>query len=379
MARAIPIVRLPSVQPPLIIGGGPAGAAAAIRVAEAGRPVTLTERHAEPADKVCGDFLSAEAMEAVQALGVELAALRPALIRTIRLVQGYRTAEASLPFAAIGLSRRALDEALLSQAVARGATMLRGHTVQGLQREGSGFVADVRGVGEIAAASVFLATGKHDLRGMRRTARVRNPIGLKMYFDLAPSAKMELSGRIDLILLRGGYAGLQLIEHGQAVLCLMISADQFNAAGRSWDLLLDAISQECPHLGVMMARASPRRDRPLAIAGMPYGYVHRVPGLPGLFRLGDQACVIPSFTGDGVAIALHSGVMAADAWLNGESASVYQARLARLVAWQMRRALLVQGCLQGPHLSAMAVPVARSFPGLLRAAAVSTRFRGARV
>ncbi len=119
---------------PVIIGGGPAGATAAIVLARAGRAVTLIERNAGPADKVCGDFLSAEAIEAIAALGVDLPALAPSPITAVRLVHGKRTATARLPFAALGLTRRALDEALLQQAKLSGATILRGHPVRGINQ-----------------------------------------------------------------------------------------------------------------------------------------------------------------------------------------------------------------------------------------------------
>jgi flavin-dependent dehydrogenase len=56
----------------LIIGGGPAGTAAAITLARAGRAVTLIERNADPTDKVCGDFLSVDAMAQAEALGIDL-------------------------------------------------------------------------------------------------------------------------------------------------------------------------------------------------------------------------------------------------------------------------------------------------------------------
>ncbi len=112
---------------PVIIGGGPAGAAAAIAIAAAGRDVTLIERNAAPADKVCGDFLSAEAITTIETLGVDLSAA--STISAVRLVHGSRVATTRLPFTARGMSRRAMDEALLRQALASGATVLRGHRV----------------------------------------------------------------------------------------------------------------------------------------------------------------------------------------------------------------------------------------------------------
>ena len=76
----------------MIIGGGPAGAAAAIVLASAGRNVTLLERNAAPVDKVCGDFLSAEAVTMVETLGVDLSAA--STIAALRLVHRNRIATA---------------------------------------------------------------------------------------------------------------------------------------------------------------------------------------------------------------------------------------------------------------------------------------------
>ena len=98
---------------PIIIGAGPAGTAAAIRLGQAGHHTTLTERASGPTDKVCGDFLGADAIERLGALGVDPTALGAAPIRRLRLAHRDQVIQVELPFPALGLSRRVLDEALL--------------------------------------------------------------------------------------------------------------------------------------------------------------------------------------------------------------------------------------------------------------------------
>ncbi|QZN98876.1 FAD-dependent oxidoreductase [Chenggangzhangella methanolivorans] len=90
-----------------IIGGGPAGAALAAELAAAGRDVALIEREAAPRDKVCGEFLSPEAVAVLDRLGIDLAALGAVPIRGVGISRGSWRSERPLPYRAMSLSRRA--------------------------------------------------------------------------------------------------------------------------------------------------------------------------------------------------------------------------------------------------------------------------------
>jgi flavin-dependent dehydrogenase len=353
--------------PPLIIGGGPAGSAAAIAMARAGRDVTLIERSASATDKVCGDFVSAEAITAMTDCGLDLSALAPAPIRHVRLIHGGRMATARLPFPALGLTRRALDEALLRHAEDCGTTVLRGHYVRGLDPNGSSLGIRCASLGPLEAKAVFLATGKHNLRGIPRTARSSGLLGLKMYYTLAPGQSAALRGHVELVLFPGGYAGLQPVEGGRAVLCALLPVGRLNS--------LEALVRDCPHLASRLAGAQPLLDRPLAIAGLPFGYVHA--GLPdeppGLFRLGDQAAVIASLTGDGVALALASGTLAARTWLGGGNAANYHRLHAARLLRQMRRAQSIHQICLRPGAQPWVVTVCRLWPTAMQFAANWTR------
>ena len=362
------------MRPPLIIGGGPAGAAAACLLARAGAPPTLLERLPGPADKVCGDFVSAEAIAMLQDLGIDLPALHPAHIATLRVVHGRRVAEIALPFPALGLTRRALDEALLQRAAQLGATVRRGHAVRSLQAGPHGIHIRSDLPTGFAGEAVFLATGKHELRGVSRPTRTLRPLGLKTYFDLAPDQAASLQGAVELVLLRDGYAGLQCVEFGRVVLCLVTGADRMRHADGNWPMLLAELLDEAPHLRLRLRGARDRLPRPLAIAGIPYGHLQLPdPHEPGLFRLGDQGCVIPSLTGDGVAIALHSAVLAVAVWQSGGDAVTYHRTLARQLRRQMRIAGLIHGLCGTRALQPLLAAAARACPAAVVLAARSTR------
>ena len=52
-----------------VVGAGPAGSAAAILLARAGRKVLLVEKDTFPRHKVCGEFLSSDALPLLERLG----------------------------------------------------------------------------------------------------------------------------------------------------------------------------------------------------------------------------------------------------------------------------------------------------------------------
>ncbi len=359
----------------LIIGGGPAGAAVAITLARGGHQPILLERSAGAADKVCGDFLSIDTIQRARALGVDVVGLGAAPISSVRLIHGDRIAEAPLPFPALGFSRRALDAALLRQAEVAGAIVRTGQTVRRLTREGERWSVLTADRMTLTPEAVFLATGKHDLRDVPRPRGPHDAVGMKMYFALAPGPAQVLEGATELTLFPGGYAGMQFVENSRTVVCIAVRRTAFQSGG-GWAGLIAMIQQRSPRFAMMLAGSRPLLPRPLAVAGIPYGY-QAGRAAAGLFRLGDQAAVIPSLTGDGMAIALHSGQQAARAWLSGTDAASYQRTLARNLAPQMRLAgLLHTAGLSGP-VQALALPLIRRFPGLLQQAARRTRLPAA--
>src|SRR5437763_8709488 len=120
-----------------VVGGGPAGAAAAITLAKAGRDVVVVDRARFPRDKCCGDGLTAGALRHLEALG-----LRPETVASWQTVDDVwvrspsgRTVCFPMPrgrgvFAAVA-ERADLDAALLDVARAAGAKVHDGHGLTG--------------------------------------------------------------------------------------------------------------------------------------------------------------------------------------------------------------------------------------------------------
>ncbi len=307
----------------LIVGGGPAGAAAAITLARGGAMAVLVERAPGERDIVCGGFLGWDALAALKRLGLDPAQLGARPIHRLRLVAGARVVETDLPKPAAGLSRRRLDATLLRLAEEEGAAVLRGRTARAVENN----IVRFDDGGEIEAEALFLATGKHELRGAPRAIGNRPvSVGLRAALPADPRLAAALAGTIELHLYDGGYAGLLVQEDGAINLCLSISrARMTDAAGPA--ALLAQLVAEAPLLG---ERVGAIPDQWEAIAGVPYGW--RAGGDAGLYRVGDQAAVIASLAGDGIAIALTSGIAAAHANLGGIAAEDYQLAFSRHAA-----------------------------------------------
>jgi flavin-dependent dehydrogenase len=344
--------------PALIVGGGPAGAAAAISLARGGAMPVLIERCPGERDLVCGGFLGWDALAALKRLGLDAATLGARPIHRLRLVSGARTVEAALPRAAAGLSRRRLDAALLHMAEEAGAAILRGRTARALD----GRRLRLDGGEEMEADSVFLATGKRELRGAAREIGDRAvSVGLRAALPPLPG----LAGVIELHLFDGGYAGLLTQEDGTTNLCLTVTRDRMTDR----DALIAALIAEAPLLGERIGAFLP--DRWEAVSGVPYGWRARTTE-PGRYRLGDQAAVIASIAGDGIAIALASGAAAAHACLAGESAGRFQAGFARRASRPLGIAEMLRHMAARPLRRRLMIGLA-GVPGVARAAARLTR------
>ena len=359
----------------LVVGGGPAGAAVAIPLACAGWQVTLIERSAGPHDKVCGEFLSEEAILYLRALGVDPAALGAVPIGRVRLAGRRAVTSVGLPFAAQSLSRRVLDEALLARAASAGVRVLRGRRVQALTRTAAGFEARLDDGATLAGAQAVLATGKHDLRDHRRPpGRQQDLVGFKCHYRLGRDEARALGGHVELMLFADGYAGLEPIEDGLANLCLVVRRARLAALGGNWPAVLDYVTGAVPLLGRRLAGAEPVQARPLAVATIPYGFVAAAQhGRPGLWRLGDQAAVIPSFSGDGMSMALHGARLAAAYLCAGRSSAEFQARLAQDLGRQVRWATMLSHALVRPSAQGALLLAARLLPGLMSRVARATR------
>ena len=352
----------------LVIGGGPAGAAVALGLVRRGRRVVVIERDATAREKVCGEFLGPGATAVMTRLGLAPETLGGVKLERARLAHGGKTAGIELPFAGWGLARRSMDAALLDAAQAAGAGVVRGQAVVAATQQGDEWTLRLAGGQRVTAPVLVLATGKHELRGHGRAAPCR-AVGLKLHLRLAADLDETV-----LFADHQGYAGLQPTSGGLANLCMALTHTHASPGEPPRDAagLIARVAQGSDLGARLLAGAAPLWPRPLAVAGVPYGYLHRdaAAAPPGLYRVGDQFAVVPSFCGEGMAMALAGGLRAADSIASGQSAAAFHTHWRRDLATPMRWAALANWLFDAaPGLLVRAACV----PGAGRLVAARTR------
>ncbi len=358
--------------PPLIAGGGPAGSAAAIALAQAGVRATLLEKGDGNGDAICGGFLSWATLDRLAQLGVDGPTLCGHGVDHLALFVIGREHVLRLPQTAMGLSRKRLDAVLLAHAQAQGAAIRRDVTI----RAAEGRALILANGDRLACDTLFLATGKHDLRGLARPKDASGPdpeLGLRFRLPPSPERLRLVHDRIELHLFDRGYLGLVLQEDGSANACLAVRKSRLARANGNPATLIAHIADASPALADRLAGfdAAVPFD---AIGHVPYGWRART-SEHGIFRLGDQAAVIPSLAGEGIGIAIFSADMAVRHWLDRgpEGAAEYQRQFAHVA----RRPLAIAGLLKDlagrPALAALPAALIASVPGAAALMARLTR------
>jgi menaquinone-9 beta-reductase len=319
--------------PCIIVGGGPAGAACAIELARNGRHVIVLEKTRTAHHKVCGEFISAEACDFIAGLGVNIWELGATEVKALSVACGVEFPRIDLPFTAAGLSRFCLDQALLQAAVNAGAEVVRGTAVTNLDVGADPIVVRTSNK-EFRAATVVLATGKHDLRGCMRPRGLMT--SFKQHLRVTPTNATALRNLVHLTVFPGGYAGACLVERNIVAICWVVEPELLKKIGAAWQAQSSHLSVQSEFYGKLLAHAQPLWERPIAVAGIPYGFVRKRAISRSIYTIGDQLAVIPSYTGDGISIALHSGISAARALVNGTPANEFQHTITARIRPQMR-------------------------------------------
>lgn len=302
-----------------IVGGGPAGAVAALELAHAGRRVLLIERRKPGIGKACGHCLSPRGVTALQQLGLDVSKARFGSIDRIRSGvvhlpgrQPHRvTLEGSKRAPGLLVDRAMLDHRLIEAARSAGADVRLGATASLHQAHGTGCSIRIvrRSTTEwIQPRLVIGADGLNSkvARFFDLAPRRSGRRGFGASFQLDADALSELSGvvhpgHVHMFVGSRGYMGI--VETGSGLHCAIF----MRRVGLNLKSALCLLAEEFDELvDVADAFGKQRTVRRCGVAPMPW-YARRVANAH-VALVGDAAGYVEPITGEGMALAIESAV-----------------------------------------------------------------------
>jgi geranylgeranyl reductase family protein len=353
----------------LVVGAGPAGVAAALTAQARGLDVALVDKASFPRDKTCGDGLTTGALRLLEQLGVEVPTLdRYATVRETVLVSpsGRRVV---LPLPGDGehsavVPRLDLDAALVARARDAGAPVREAATLTGLTVDDNGARA-VFDDGPDVEARFVVASDGHWSAVRRLLEPAATPdLGtwhaFRQYFasvsssnDLGPNGAGDDAGARQWVVfdadLLPGYAWVFPLPGGRANVGFGVLRAP-GVTGKSlkqlWVTLRDRPAMRAA-LGPNAVAEDSQRAWPIPASFDPARLVDG-----RVLYTGDAAHVVDPMTGEGIAQALESGILAAtEVARGGDPRSVgerYRERVDRALGRDLRFAGLLQRALRSP-------------------------------
>lgn len=375
-----------------IIGAGPAGSIAAILLARAGLRVTLIEQHRFPRDKVCGECLSAVAIDVLSRnkLVEPIRALRPVILtRSLMFACDGSCAEVELPSPMWGISRRAMDERLLALAKEAGASLFQPARCERIDSDPDRPIVTIRDlqtnqISGLEVDCVLVADGKAGM--MPGSITPTDDFGLKAHFTGidAPHDAIELFG------VHHHYGGIAPIEGGRWNIAFSVPGSRIKAhavtrASSSCDVhphgrdarvttersdhFDDLFRDVCDeNLALKSQLRSARRTSDWLISPLPrFAVSHTWPA--NVIPLGNAAAALEPIGGEGMGLAMRSAELAVNeiiaATQSNRAISTRRLQLSYRKLWNMRRFACRTGAklISSPTLSRWGISLASHISG----------------
>ncbi len=314
----------------IVVGGGPAGASAALGLLKQGFEVSLIEKRTQWSGRVCGAFLNSEAIRHLEWLNVmeEVKKAGCVTVSKTSITSLLRPSSEpilfSFPTPGISLPRQALEEILLNEVRKKGGRIHMGSRVTSVDKSGSNWRVFIRQqtppprfeltvvdplekkekADTLEAPLIVMAYGRFSFGEILSTHPQNGWYGWNATFSRVPQKPGELS----LHFYPGGYVGIVTFNNGESNVCGL----QYRTSETPlvWDTIFDQAVARQPGLKRMLSQ-SQRMSSWRGVGPLPFSTA--LTPSEGAILVGDAAAVGDPFIGEGIGRALAAGPMLATA------------------------------------------------------------------
>lgn len=296
MACPAELLRFSSHPTVCIVGGGPAGLAAAIALRRENCDVTIVDCAVPPIDKACGEGLMPDSIRALRELGIEIPGNVGFAFRGIQFTDGGSSVAADFPNGiARGVRRTVLQELLIRHAIGQGVSIRWGAKQVRLAKEG--ILAD----GSFIPAGLVVGADGQNSQIRRQASlgqikREKQRYGFRRHYRIAPwSAYMELHW--------GPRSQIYITPIAADEVCVAVIS-------RSPQLRLQHALGDCPELGKRLRTAapvSPERGA-VSVCRILRSLQHK-----NVVLIGDASGSVDAITGEGMCLGFKQALALAEA------------------------------------------------------------------
>lgn len=309
-----------------IIGGGLAGLALSILLAQKNYKVILVEKEKYPFHRVCGEYISLESWKFIESLGLNLSDLNLPIIKKLLVsAPNGNTIKSNLGLGGFGISRYFIDNELKKIAVANGVRLLEQTKATAVVFTEKYFSITYNG----GSAQCPVAVGSFGKRSnldvgwsrdfvKKKANKLNNYIGVKYHIKTSFAADT-----IALHNFKNGYCGISKIEEDKHCLCYLTTAQNLKDSNNSIRQMEQNILYKNPFLKKIFSEAEFLFPEPVTISQISFDRKSNLEN--HILMLGDAAGMITPLCGNGMSMALHASKIAfgvIDLFLKGDTTRI---------------------------------------------------------